>query len=75
LGARPLEPLDASAARCAAGGEPWSPEVAAALARYAELRYGGIGEEHAVAQHLDELARKSLMIHRDRETGRTRRDL
>jgi len=51
------ERSSASRAR-ARRGEPWSAEVADALARYAELRYGGIGEEHAVAQHLEELARK-----------------
>lgn len=54
----PSEPLERFARRVDAAGEPWSAEVAEALARYAELRYGGIGEERTVASRLDELARK-----------------
>jgi hypothetical protein len=54
----PSEPLERFARRVDAAGEPWSKEVADALTRYAELRYGGIGEERTVAQRLDELARK-----------------
>lgn len=56
----PSEPLERFARRLDAAGEPWSAEVADALARYAELRYGGLGEEHTVAERLDELARKVL---------------
>lgn len=56
----PSEPLERFARRVDAAGEPWSSEVAEALTRYAELRYGGIGEEKTVAQRLDELARKVL---------------
>jgi transglutaminase-like putative cysteine protease len=56
----PSEPLERFARRVDAAGEPWSAEVADALARYAELRYGGIGEERTVAERLDELARKVL---------------
>jgi transglutaminase-like putative cysteine protease len=52
------EPLERFAKRIVAAGEPWSPEVAEVLTRYAELRYGGIGEERTVASRLDELARK-----------------
>jgi hypothetical protein len=52
------EPLERFAKRVRAAGEPWSADVAEALARYAELRYGGIGEERTVASRLDELARK-----------------
>jgi hypothetical protein len=54
----PSEPLERFARRVDAAGEPWSKDVADVLARYAELRYGGIGEEHNVAERLDELARK-----------------
>jgi transglutaminase-like putative cysteine protease len=54
----PSEPLERFARRVDAAGEPWSKDVADALTRYAELRYGGIGEERNVAQRLDELARK-----------------
>jgi transglutaminase-like putative cysteine protease len=54
----PSEPLERFAKRVDAAGEPWSREVAEALARYAALRYGGIGEERTVASRLDELARK-----------------
>jgi hypothetical protein len=32
--------------------------VADALSRYAELRYGGLGEEREVVRRLEELARK-----------------
>lgn len=52
------EPLEIFAQRVVNGGEPWSSDVADVLARYAELRYGGIGEEGAVAQRLDEVARR-----------------
>ena len=54
----PSEPLERFAKRVDAAGEPWSAEVAEALVRYAELRYGGIGEERNVASRLDALARK-----------------
>lgn len=54
----PSEPLERFARRVDMAGEPWSKDVADALTRYAELRYGGIGEERRVAQRLDELARK-----------------
>jgi protein-glutamine gamma-glutamyltransferase len=54
----PSEPLERFAKRVDAAGEPWSAEVAEVLARYAELRYGGIGEERTVASRLDALARK-----------------
>lgn len=52
------EPLDVFARRVVTAGEPWSADVAEALARYAELRYGGIGEEKVIAERLDELARR-----------------
>ena len=58
----PSEPLERFAKRVDAAGEPWSSEVAEVLARYAELRYGGIGEEHTVASRLDELARRVTPI-------------
>lgn len=51
------EPLERFARRVDDGGEPWSGDVADALARYAALRYGGVGEERTVAQRLAELAR------------------
>ena len=54
----PSEPLERFARRVDAAGEPWSKDVADALTRYAELRYGGIGEEQTVARRLDDLARK-----------------
>jgi transglutaminase-like putative cysteine protease len=54
----PSEPLERFARRVDEAGEPWSADVAEALVRYAELRYGGIGEERTVAQRLDALARK-----------------
>jgi transglutaminase-like putative cysteine protease len=54
----PSEPLERFARRVDAAGEPWSKDVADVLKRYAELRYGGLGEERTVAQRLDELARK-----------------
>lgn len=54
----PSEPLERFARRVDGAGEPWSADVAEALQRYAELRYGGIGEERTVAQRLDDLARK-----------------
>ena len=47
------EPLERFARRVGGGGEPWSADVADALERYAQLRYGGIGEEHTVADRLD----------------------
>lgn len=52
------EPLERFAQRVGRGGEPWSTDVADALERYAELRYGGIGEERTIAERLDALARK-----------------
>lgn len=52
------EPLEIFAQRVVNGGEPWSSDVADALARYADLRYGGIGEEGAVVKRLDEVARR-----------------
>ena len=52
------EPLERFARRVDTGGEPWSGDVADALVRYAELRYGGLGEERTVVQRLDALARK-----------------
>jgi hypothetical protein len=52
------EPLERFARRVDGGDEPWAPEVASALKRYAELRYGGIGEERTIAGRLDELATK-----------------
>lgn len=52
------EPLERFATRVDGGGEPWSEDVAEALVRYAQLRYGGIGEERTIAQRLDELAQK-----------------
>ncbi|GAC1524386.1 MAG: hypothetical protein NVS3B10_23800 [Polyangiales bacterium] len=54
----PSEPLERFARRVDAAGETWSRDVADVLSRYAELRYGGIGEERSVAKELDELARK-----------------
>ena len=33
-------------------------DAASVLGRYADLRYGGIGEERGISQRLDELARK-----------------
>ena len=54
----PSEPLERFARRVDAAGEPWSKDVADVLTRYAELRYGGIGEERTVARRLDELARQ-----------------
>jgi hypothetical protein len=58
----PSEPLERFAKRVDAAGEPWSAEVAEALVRYAELRYGGVGEERTIASRLDELARKLTPI-------------
>ena len=58
----PSEPLERFARRVDAAGEPWSAEVAEALVRYAELRYGGVGEERSVASRLEELARKLTPI-------------
>ncbi len=58
----PSEPLERFARRVDAAGEPWSTEVAEALLRYAELRYGGVGEERTIASRLDELARKLTPI-------------
>lgn len=58
----PSEPLERFAKRVDAAGEPWSTEVAEALVRYAELRYGGVGEERSVASRLEELARKLTPI-------------
>lgn len=52
------EPLERFAQRVHGGGESWSADVADALERYAELRYGGIGEERAISARLDALARK-----------------
>lgn len=52
------EPLEHFARRIDGAGQPWAAEVSEALVRYAELRYGGIGEESRVAQLLDELARR-----------------
>ncbi len=52
------EPLERFATRLDDGGEPWSSEVSRALISYAALRYGGVGEEPAVARRLAELARK-----------------
>jgi transglutaminase-like putative cysteine protease len=54
------EPLERFARRVRSAGEPWAAEVAELLVRYAELRYGGIGEEHTVAVGLDTMARKVL---------------
>jgi hypothetical protein len=55
LGSQPLERF---ARRVDGAGEPWSADVAEALDRYAELRYGGIGEERTIAQRFEELAGK-----------------
>ena len=54
----PSEPLERFARRVDDAPEPWSAEVAEALDRYAELRYGGIGEERSIAERLDAVARK-----------------
>ena len=56
-----------------AAGEPWSTDVADALTRYAELRYGGIGEERTVAQRLDDAraqGRAGLSIRRSEYSRR-----
>lgn len=50
------EPLESFALRVAGRSEPWAPEVAAAVASYAALRYGGIGDEAAVATTLENVA-------------------
>ena len=52
------EPLERFARRLDDAGEPWSSDVADALARYADLRYGGIGEERTIATRLEALAQK-----------------
>lgn len=52
------EPLERFVRRVVDAGEPWSAEVADVLTRYAELRYGGIGEERTIAERLEALARK-----------------
>lgn len=52
------EPLERFARRVEAAGEPWSTEAADVLQRYAELRYGDIGEERTLVQRLESLARK-----------------
>ena len=52
------EPLERFAGRVDQGGEPWSEEVARELVGYAALRYGGVGEEPAIARRLEEVARK-----------------
>jgi hypothetical protein len=52
------EPLERFARRVRGGGEVWSVEVAEAVQRYAELRYGGLGEERTVVQELETVARR-----------------
>ena len=51
------EPLERFARRVEGAGEPWSTDVADVLQRYAELRYGGIGEERTLVERLESLAR------------------
>jgi protein-glutamine gamma-glutamyltransferase len=52
------EPLERFARRVVSAGEPWSADVAEALERYAELRYGGVGEERAVVERMDAVAKR-----------------
>jgi transglutaminase-like putative cysteine protease len=52
------EPLERFAERLQACGEAWASDVARALVVYADLRYGGIGEEPLVSAQLDALAKK-----------------
>src|SRR5262249_51286116 len=42
------EPIESFARRLAALNAPWSFDVASALFRYADLRYGGIGDEKEI---------------------------
>jgi hypothetical protein len=52
----PSEPLEHFARRIVDAGPPWADEVAAALAAYAALRYGGVGHEREIAQALERAA-------------------
>lgn len=52
------EPLEHFAHRIDDGEEPWAADVAKALASYAQLRYGGIGEEKTITAVLESLATK-----------------
>src|SRR5262249_45183992 len=54
----PSEPLEAFAARLTARPAPWTDAAAAPLLEYARLRYGGIGDEKAVAERVDRAARE-----------------
>ena len=52
------EPLERFARRVDDGAEPWCADVADALVRYAEHRYGGRGEERLIAERLEALTRR-----------------
>ena len=51
------EPLEAFASRLARRTDAWANAASAAVATYAALRYGGIGDGTAVEQQLDHVAR------------------
>lgn len=59
LDREPSEPLERFARRVRAIESAWSAEVAGAILRYAEHRYGGVAEEREVARALEAAAKQA----------------
>jgi hypothetical protein len=57
----PSEPIEIFGARIGSVGADWSKDAARAIARYAELRYGGEGDEEAVVA---DTARVTALVRR-----------
>jgi hypothetical protein len=61
------EPIERFAKRVHEADEPWSSDVASVLQAYADLRYGNVGEEQAIAARLTSVAlRISATLDRSR---------
>lgn len=63
------EPVESFARRIVALEAPWSDAAADALARYAELRYGDVGDEEEVVRALDRAARAVTASRAPRPSG------
>lgn len=53
----PSEPVEVFARRLATFDAPWAGDAARALLLYADLRYGGLGDEAAIVRELDRATR------------------
>lgn len=59
----PSEPVEVFARRLATVETPWAADASQALLLYADLRYGGLGDEAAIVRQLDRAAR-AVRAHR-----------